>query len=202
VATEPVEVAGSAGNERLTAITAVVLIVLLAVEGVTILAIRPLLSWHVFVGMLLIPPVALKLASTGYRFWRYYSGSPAYVRRGPPHVLLRLLAPLVVVSTLTLFGTGVTLIALGPRYGLIFGLHKASFVVWLVATGAHVLAHVQRLPSLAFGAGRGAGRRLALVTATLFAGGALAVSTLSLATPWIHLVDRDDAASAHLNVLM
>ena len=53
--------------------------------------------------MLLIPPVALKLASTGYRFWHYYRGSPAYVLRGPPHLLLRLLAPLVVVSTLAVF---------------------------------------------------------------------------------------------------
>ena len=77
---------GVARNERLTATTAVVLVLLLAVEGVTILAIRPLLSWHVFVGMLLIPPVALKLASTGYRMLRYYGRSPAYVRRGPPPV--------------------------------------------------------------------------------------------------------------------
>jgi hypothetical protein len=83
---------GPTANERLTAISAVLLIVLLALEGVTILGIRPLLSWHVFVGMLLIPPVTLKLASTGYRFWRYYTGRPDYVLRGPPHVLLRLLA--------------------------------------------------------------------------------------------------------------
>ena len=48
------------------------LLVLLAVEGVTILFLRPLLSVHIFVGMLLIPPVALKLGSTGYRFVRYY----------------------------------------------------------------------------------------------------------------------------------
>ena len=62
---------GSAeGNERLTAATAAVLVVLLAVEGVTILFLRPLLSVHVFVGMLLVPPVALKLGSTAYRFGR------------------------------------------------------------------------------------------------------------------------------------
>ena len=51
---------GTEGNARLTALTAIVLFVLLAVEGVSILAIRPLLSLHVFVGLLLIPPVALK----------------------------------------------------------------------------------------------------------------------------------------------
>ena len=198
----PAEGAGPVGNERLTAITAVVLLVLLALEGVTILAIRPLLSWHVFVGMLLIPPVTLKLASTGYRFWRYYSGSPEYVLRGPPHVLLRLLAPLVVVSTLAVFATGVGLLALGPGHEALLGLHKASFVVWLCATGAHVLAHLWRLPGLAFASGRGATRRLAVVTAAVLAGGALALSTLSLVSPWTHWVDRDDAAAPHLNVLM
>ena len=61
---------GTDGNERLTANAAVVLIVLLAVEGATLLSLRSLLPVHVFVGMLLIPPVALKLASTGYRFLR------------------------------------------------------------------------------------------------------------------------------------
>ena len=193
---------GPAGNERLTAITAIVLIVLLAAEGITILAIRPLLSWHVFVGMLLIPPVALKLGSTGYRLLRYYGGSAEYVRRGPPQFLLRLLAPLVVVSTIAVFGTGVSLVALGPGNNALVGLHKASFVVWFGATGVHVLAHVKRLPGLAFATGPGAARRLALVTATVLAGAALAVSTLSLASPWTRWVDRDDAAAAHFSVLM
>ena len=67
------------GNTRLTATTAVVLLVLLAGEGVTILSIRPLLSAHIVIGLLLIPPVALKLASVGYRFVRYYTGDAAYV---------------------------------------------------------------------------------------------------------------------------
>ena len=61
---------GVTRNERRTGTTAVMLVALLAVEGVTILFIRPLLSWHVFVGILLIPPVALKLAATGYRMAR------------------------------------------------------------------------------------------------------------------------------------
>jgi hypothetical protein len=64
---------GADGNARLTGTVGVVLIALLAVEGVTILFIRPLISMHVFVGLLLVPPVALKLASTGWRFARYYT---------------------------------------------------------------------------------------------------------------------------------
>jgi hypothetical protein len=62
---------GTDGNERLTALTAVVLVALLAVEGVTIVVLRPLISVHLFVGLLLVPPVGLELASTGYGFVRY-----------------------------------------------------------------------------------------------------------------------------------
>jgi len=142
---------GTAGNERLTAATATVLFLLLAVEGVTILFLRPLLSLHVFVGMLLIPPVVLKLASTGYRFLRYYSGSPSYQSKGAPHPLLRLLAPLVVLSTAALFASGVDMILAGPPAGFVVGIHKASFVVWIAATGVHVLAHLRRVPQLTLG---------------------------------------------------
>jgi len=46
---------GTVGNERLTATTGAVLLVLLAVEGATLISIRSLLSVQVFVGMLLIP---------------------------------------------------------------------------------------------------------------------------------------------------
>ncbi len=140
---------GTAGNRRLTGSTAAVLLVLLAAEGVTVLAIRPLLSVHVFVGMLLIPPILLKLGSTGYRFVRYYSGSRPYRVEGPPPPALRLLAPAVVLSTIALFATGVALIALGPRSGSLVGLHKASFVVWFIAMAAHVLGHALRVPGLA-----------------------------------------------------
>ena len=132
-------------NERLTAATGVVLIVLLAALGVTILSVGQLIWWHVLIGMLLIPPVLLKLGSTGWRFLRYYTRSPEYVDRGPPVLPLRLLAPLVVVSTLVVFGTGVALIVVGPAGGILVGLHKASFIVWFFATAVHVLAHVRRL---------------------------------------------------------
>ncbi|MGH3002149.1 MAG: hypothetical protein ACRDM1_05710 [Gaiellaceae bacterium] len=181
---------GTAGNERLTASTAAVLVLLLAVEGVTILFLRPLLSVHVFVGMLLIPPVALKLASTGYRFARYYTGSPVYRSKGPPHLLLRLLAPLVVLSTLVLFASGVYLLATGPPGGFVVGLHKVSFVVWLAATGVHVLAYLRRVPPLVAAEWRpratlaGAGSRRLLVLAVLVAGVVLAAVTLPLASAW------------------
>ena len=91
------------------------LLVLLAVEGATIPWIHPLLSVHIFLGVLLLGPVALKLASTGYRFVRYYTGATEYVQLGPPAPLMRVLvAPVLVLSTATLFGTGVILLARPP----------------------------------------------------------------------------------------
>ena len=87
--------------------------------------------------MLLLGPVALKLASIGYRFARYYTGGVEYLRLGPPAPVMRfLVAPVLVVSTLTLFGSGVALLA-APHRGQILGLHKASFVVWFGAMTIH-----------------------------------------------------------------
>ncbi len=170
---------GSNANEQLTAIVATVLVVLLAVEGATLLNLRSLLTVHAFVGMLLIPVVVLKLASTGWRMLRYYQRGEEYVRRGPPHVVLRVLvAPLVVVTTIAVFGTGVALLVRDETHGTLVGLHKASFVVWLGAAAIHVLAHLidglaalrKRVPGLL--------TRLSVVTAVLAAGGVLAVATL------------------------
>ncbi len=134
---------GTSGNERLTSTTGAVLIVLLAVIGVTIIRIGQLLSVHMFVGMLLIGPLALKLASTGYRFARYYTHNPSYVRKGPPATPLRLLAPLVVLSTLVVFGSGVALLFAGPSSrGTLFPIHKLSFFAWVALMAIHVLAHL------------------------------------------------------------
>jgi len=185
---------GPDGNERLTATAGAVLFLLLAAEGVTILSIGQLLSPHVFIGMLLIPPVALKLGSTGWRFACYYRGRPEYREKGPPLLPLRLLAPVVVASTVAVFATGVALLALGPSgRGLVLTLHKASFVVWLVATGVHVLAYVWRVPRLAFADWRpgasavsGAPARRLLIGGAIAAGAILAVTTVQYASPWLH----------------
>jgi hypothetical protein len=188
---------GVDGNERLTAATAVVLVVLLAALGVTILAIQPLIWWHVLLGMLLIPPVLLKLGSTGWRFVRYYGGTGEYVRRGPPLLGLRLLAPLVVAATVAVFATGVALLVVGPAGGFLVGLHKASFVVWLAVTGVHVLAHVRRIPGLVVADWRrrpvapeesvpGTAWRRLLLAGTIVAGLVLAVATVRYAHPWMH----------------
>ena len=190
---------GTVGNERLTAAAGAVLFLLLAAEGVTILFIRPLISEHFFIGMLLIPPVMLKLGSTGWRFYRYYSGRSEYLEKGPPILPMRMLAPLVVASTAALFASGVALLVLGPRRGLVLGLHKASFVVWLTTTGIHVVVYVWRVQSLALAdwrrasPARGSGTflRRTLLAATLVAGVVLALATVRYAAPWRHFQGGD-----------
>ncbi|HET6966358.1 MAG TPA: hypothetical protein VFH58_16415 [Acidimicrobiales bacterium] len=137
-------------NSRLTGAAAAVLLVLFFLEGITILGVRQHLNWHVFIGMLLIPPVLVKIGSTTWRFVRYYRGSPAYVRKGPPPLLLRLLGPALVVLTVVMLASGVVLV-LAPHAGgdrMLF-VHKASFVLWFGAMAIHVLGHLTETAKLA-----------------------------------------------------
>jgi hypothetical protein len=167
------------GNEQLTALAGVLLILFLATEAATLLNLRALLTVHAFVGMFLLPIVALKMGSTGWRMARYYLGGEEYVRRGPPAWPLRVfVAPVVVASTLVLFGTGIYLLATHEVQGTAVGLHKASFVVWLVATSVHVLARLLRMRDALRARYPGFALRLGVVAVTLVAGAAVAVATL------------------------
>jgi hypothetical protein len=163
------------------------LLVLLAVEGATLLDMQRFLSVHAFIGMLLIPVVGLKLATVGWRMLRYYLGSDEYVQRGPPPMLLRMLvAPVVVISTVCLFGTGVALLALDQTHGQVVQLHQASFIVWVGAMSIHVLTRLSIVPA-AWRRLPGRGVRVALVAGSLAAGLMLAVAVLPAVD---HLQDR------------
>ena len=186
---------GSAGNEQLTAVVASILLVLFAIEGATLLNIDSLLGVHVFVGILLVPVVGLKLGSVAWRMVRYYLGHEDYVRQGPPHVAMRaIVAPLIVLSTALLLGTGIALLALGQTSPVLVGLHQASFIVWLGATSVHVLGHVLKVPRLLRTRVPGLGLRLFATAGAVVAGLALAVATIPAA-------DRlEDSASAHIGL--
>jgi hypothetical protein len=186
---------GSRGNEQLTALLGTVLLVLLAVEGATLLDLRSLLTVHAFVGMLLIPPVALKFASVGWRMARYYRGSAEYVRRGPPHVVLRaVVAPAIGASTIVLFGTGVALLVRDETNGTLLTLHQASFIVWVAATSLHVLGHLLELPRALRRRAPGLIARVAVIGSALALGVAVATLTLPAAD---HL---QDSATAHIGL--
>jgi hypothetical protein len=172
-------VRGSAANEQLTAIVAAALVPLLLAEGATLLNVRALLTVHAFIGMLLVPVVAVKLVSAGWRMMRYYAGSEEYVLRGPPQVLIRVLvAPVLVASTIVLFGTGIALLALDQTEGTVVGLHKASFVVWAFAFGVHFLTRLGLLWRAL--RARVPGISLRLVAASLSVVAGLAVATMTL----------------------
>jgi hypothetical protein len=186
---------GVAGNARLTGAVAVALLVLLAAEGVTIPFIGGLLGPHMFIGLLLIPPVALKMASTGYRFARYYTHDEPYVRKGPPPAFLRLLAPGVVLTTLAVFGTGVALLFTGPPSSTLVFAHKLSFIAWVALMALHVLGHLLELPRLASADWRrsgppearlaGAGPRAAALAGAIVLGVGLGFLALSAGRPWL-----------------
>ncbi len=168
---------GVLANERLTATLGVVLLLLFAAEGLTILLhVKSTLPIHVFIGMVLVPPVLAKVATTGYRFSRYYLGDPAYVDRGPPMWLLRLVGPFVVLTSVAVLATGIAETVLDPRPAWSELGHKASFVAWFGCMTIHVLGHVRKTPALASAdwrtstkvAGRGA--RVAIVAGSIMGG--------------------------------
>ena len=183
---------GTEGNEILTTGVAALLTLLLAAEGITIIRMQGLVTVHMFIGMVLIPPLALKLGSTGYRFARYYTGAPAYRVKGPPLLPLRVLAPVLVLATVGVLATGVDLLLLGHRSDTVLELHKIAFIVWGAAFGIHFLAYLPRvLRSLQDDwsearrrAVPAAGLRAMLVAASLGGGVALALSLLSRMTGW------------------
>jgi hypothetical protein len=186
---------GAAGNARLTGAVAAALLVLLAAEGLTIPFIGQLLGPHIFIGLLLVPPVALKMASTGYRFARYYTHDEPYVRKGPPPTALRLLAPGVVLTTLALFGTGIALLFTDPPSDTLVFAHKLSFIAWVALMSLHVLGHLLELPRLASADWRRTGPREARLAGAGLRGGVLAAAiglgvglgflALSLGAQWL-----------------
>ncbi len=193
----PVGEAGVEGNERLTGAVAAVLFVLLAIEGVTIITLDQTMPWHVFIGVLLIPPALLKVVSTSYRMIRYYTGGAAYVERGVPATYLRLLGPVVVLATIGVLGSGVVLLAFGESARWARDLHQASFIVFLFSTAVHVLAHLRETPRLARADYRraprlkGAPARRFLVVVALLGGVAAGSIAVAYDGAWVHRQHRD-----------
>jgi hypothetical protein len=156
---------GPAGNALLTAWTGLVLLVLSVAELLTLFNVRGLISWHVAIGALLVPPALMKTATTTWRMARYYLGNAPYQKAGPPPTLFRLLGPLVVLSTLGLLSSGIVLILVGQQssehilvsllgYRISWvSLHQIAFAVWASATGVHLLGRIVPALRIVFRAG-------------------------------------------------
>lgn len=196
---------GPAGNALLAAWTGLVLLVLSLGELLTLFDVRGLISWHVALGALLLPPTVMKTASTTWRMASYYLGRTPYRVAGPPPLLMRFLGPLVVVSTLGLLGTGVLLVLLGEERShqsaaTLLGLrldwvfaHQAFFAVWAAAAGLHLLGRI--VPALRLTLAPGQGRRVAVpgrwtrllwFTAMAASAAALAVVLVHGDSSWAH----------------
>jgi hypothetical protein len=191
---------GAEGNSRLTGGVGAAMFVILAVEGVTVLQIHQLITLHVFLGLLLVPLVLLKTATTGYRFARYYTGDAAYSKKGPPPLILRVTGPLVVVTSLLLLGSGLLLIALGRSVGHQYlWIHQATFFVWGVLILVHVIGHLQETATLTAADWRerpsrgeaehrvaGARARLSLLVVTVAVGLVLGIASINWVGAWHH----------------
>ncbi|HEU4567019.1 MAG TPA: hypothetical protein VFR99_03230 [Marmoricola sp.] len=161
---------GPAGNAVLTAWVGLILLVLVVAELITLLNVTGLISWHVGIGIVLVGLALLKTATTSWRILRYYTGTPTYVTAGPPPTLLRLLGPLVIVSTLGVLGSGIVLVAVGPErsrspFLSVLGqeanlvtVHQGIFILFAVFAGVHLLARF--VPALALAGGPRVSSRL------------------------------------------
>jgi hypothetical protein len=190
------------GNERLTAAVGIILVALTVVElGTLVLGLQSFLHWHVFVGLVLLPPIAVKLASTGWRFARYYTRNEAYRVKGAPQLFMRLLAPLLVLFTVLLFGSGVVM-------GLVHGqalqaarrIHGPAAFLWTVTLGIHVLVYGPTALRAVAGDLHARTRRQvadvrlrAYVVALAVAIGLIVgVATLPMQHDWLHLPAKHD----------
>jgi len=151
---------GVEGNRRLTSIFGIVMLVLLTVQVLSALwfalmsynidtpggpvfwLVRPV---HFFTGFLLFPLIGVKLASVGWRFTRYYTRDRAYREAGPPRPLLRLIAPLLVLSVVVLFASGVEMWSFQNQFGIPWiAVHDLSAFTFVTLLTVHVASHFRQ----------------------------------------------------------
>ncbi|KJF16522.1 hypothetical protein [Acidithrix ferrooxidans] len=202
-------------NTRLTSSIGLLIFLELFVIGITIPVVGQLFTLHAIIGFMLIPPLLFKLVSTGYRFFRYYSGAPRYKAAGPPHTLLRVAAPLLVLSTVALMASGVVLMVIGPTASAMNtwkGIHQASFVVWFALTAMHVVSYLPRavyqmggeirLPAIGsfqFSSVRLKGREARLIVVLIAIIFGIVVVSLGYGSiaPWVHLFQTGRLIKVH-----
>ncbi|MHB8191474.1 MAG: hypothetical protein ACYDHP_13880 [Ferrimicrobium sp.] len=182
---------------RLMSLLGVVLFIGLAVEGITVVFIGQLIALHVLLAMILLPVMIYKIVIAFYRFSMYYLGARDFKNAGPPEMLLRVIGPLMILSTVVLMGSGIILIYQFPGTPIANFwrlVHQASFIVWFGVVTLHVLAYMRR----AFGTAGddirhsryhtliGRRGRLISIAISLIVGGLLASLVMPAVGPWQH----------------
>jgi hypothetical protein len=174
----------------------VAILILFVIEVVTVvLRVTNVLSLHIAIGLLLVPPVLLKLGSTTWRLANYYRGMSAYRQRGAPPMLLRVLGPILGILTTLLLASGIALIV-GPGWmhtGAL-AIHKVTYYLALVAVAIHARAHFTEAVHLT---ARDIARRARIlvpgvryrwtaVVSGLLLGALIALALTGQATPYLH----------------
>jgi hypothetical protein len=138
-------------NARLTASAGMVILILLLAELVTVvLGAVNVLSLHVAIGLILVPPVLVKLASTTWRMVNYYLAAAAYEHRGPPPTLARVLGPILSLAIVLVLASGGALI-LGPSslHRTALQVHRVTPYLALILIVAHLATHLTKALRLA-----------------------------------------------------
>ena len=152
--------AGVAGNTRFTSTLGVVLLSLLILQiasalffalltynvaffnGPTYDIVRPL---HFFVGFALLPLIGLKLVSTGWRFTRYYLRGRSYRAAGPPTWIARLIAPLLIVSAISLLASGVEMWSFQNQLSWPWtAIHNVAAFTFVGTLVIHLILHARQ----------------------------------------------------------
>jgi len=99
-------------NERVTGSSAVVLLVLFPIEVVTVLlGVNSLLTLHVFIGLMVVPPLLVKMGSVVRRFLGYYRRQRGLPTKGSAaSIFCGMIGPLFFLATVILFSSGYVLI--------------------------------------------------------------------------------------------
>lgn len=179
-------------NEHLTALTGAWLFLLFVALAITVLFIGALLPAHFLIGFMLVPPLALKLYSTSYRFVRYYKHDRDFQNAGPPPFVRRfIVAPILVAATLVVMATGLELWVFGDRFGSWWVVaHTASAVAFMAAVFLHLLSHSPQSAAavaedlLAKPAAATFTRRSVILGCVILSG-TLAAASLTYATPFV-----------------
>ncbi len=86
---------------------------------------------HFFVGFMLIPLIALKLASTSWKAGGYYAGREIYKKEGPPRWYNRLLSPIMGVVFLIVMWSGFVMwYSVEYLFPIPYLYHSYSVVQW------------------------------------------------------------------------
>src|SRR4029077_9905785 len=138
--------------------------------------------------------IGLKLVSVGYRFSRYYTRTRAYQDAGAPPPVLRLIPPLLVLSVVVLFASGVEMWSFRNQFGIPWiAVHDLSAMAFVSLLTIHIIgrfrtARREALADLRRSGGTGTDAALdagRLTRRTVIVGGTAAGLTLAVgAAQW------------------